>query len=389
MRRRYWLGCMVVVCLVAVLYFSLNPASPSSSEGVEEATRIEPIQRDHVMINGKLFFPIGFYHVSWAGSYEEKMQALEAIAAAGFNTMKPAIDLDDRAFLDRAQELGVYIIAEPNEDEGPLELIRAFDSHPAIIGWLIEDDFNARDYGVPPSIVAEKNEVIKNISPNKLTYISGTAASYDHDLASYMGLVDLMGLQMYAVPAEPLDKPDRYMNIAREKRADSNQLIIANLQAYASPGSRLPTIAEIRSMTYQALINGVSGVLYYTYFDDVWDMEDHPDLWAGMRDIAAELNALLPILLEGELFKVDSHTPLARVGYWVYQDKVYVAVANVSYTETAAVSIPLPDEAVAPATPLFERESNALYYKENYLVGSIPPAEAEVYVFETISDDSF
>jgi hypothetical protein len=351
--------------------------------GVTLSEAPHPVMLDEnlkLVVEGEPFFPIGFYHVSWAGTEAERLEALETMAAAGFNVMHPALTLDDAYFLDRAYELGVYLIVEPYDDAGPLEVIEAFKNHPAIIGWLIADDFNSPAQETSPEHRAETHNEVKAISPNKLTYISGSAAMGSEDISEYMGITDLMGIQTYSVPLEGLDKTNRYLGLVQSKNVSQEQAIIANIQTYAVPGERPPTIDEVRSMTYQALLNGVSGVLYYTYFDDTWNLQDHPDLWAGMQVMAAELYTLTPVLLNGELHKVETGAEGAVAGYWVYDDMAYIAVVNTTYEETLEVELHLPFAPGEALNGMFEWLPNTFTYEEGSLRGLIGPAETQVFM---------
>ena len=50
-------------------------------------------------------------------------------------------------------------------------------------------------------------------------------------------------------------------------------------------------------MTYQALVHGADGLVYYTYKDGKFDVLEHPELWAEMKKLVAEVKALSPVLL--------------------------------------------------------------------------------------------
>jgi hypothetical protein len=52
---------------------------------------------------------------------------------------------------------------------------------------------------------------------------------------------------------------------------------------------RPPTAAEIRAMTYLALVRGADGILYYTFDDGRWDLRRHPETWQAVRDVVAEV----------------------------------------------------------------------------------------------------
>ena len=51
-------------------------------------------------------------------------------------------------------------------------------------------------------------------------------------------------------------------------------------------------------MTYQALIEGANGLVWYVYDDFQFKVLDHPELWAMMQQLTVEIRTLTPILLE-------------------------------------------------------------------------------------------
>jgi len=60
----------------------------------------------------------------------------------------------------------------------------------------------------------------------------------------------------------------------------------------------IPTPAQERSMTYQAIIEGANGLIWYTYDDIQFKVLDHPELWAMLKQLTSEIKALTPTLLE-------------------------------------------------------------------------------------------
>jgi len=64
---------------------------------------------------------------------------------------------------------------------------------------------------------------------------------------------------------------------------------------------RTPTFAEVRSMAWQCIAEGATGLVFYSWSD----VKRNPDVpfdvqWAGLRRIAAEIDGLAPVLLSVE-----------------------------------------------------------------------------------------
>ncbi len=51
-------------------------------------------------------------------------------------------------------------------------------------------------------------------------------------------------------------------------------------------------------MSYQALIEGANGLIWYVYDDAKFKLMDHPELAAMMKQLTAEIRALTPFLLD-------------------------------------------------------------------------------------------
>lgn len=138
----------------------------------------------NVTIDGAPFFPIGIYHVSWIGNRQgaKAVPDLHLAADAGFNLFHATVDARDdmQDLLDAAAARGVYVIGEiPWPAHGPDDFVNAWKDHPAIVGWLVADDFNspyAPSYNYPPAEVAARTAHLHAIDPQYLSYATaGTA----------------------------------------------------------------------------------------------------------------------------------------------------------------------------------------------------------------------
>lgn len=327
------------------------------------------LRPDGVLLrNGQPFFPFGVYHVSWAGDAERRLADMREIAAAGFNVMHAAISGEDRVFLDEAQRLAIAILAEVDDPDGTTEVASKFKDHPAIFAWLAADD---ADNGKrrPEEVAAIHHELLA-VSPRRFTYIS---CGYPQRFGAFMDAASLVGIQTYPVANEPLSSTDYVLSAAFRAGSAAQRPIIANLQAFAWKDQRAPTPVEIRNMTYQALINGVRGILYYTYFDQTWDMRQHPLLWAEMKRLAAEIRILTPFVLNGKRSKLNTGGDDLIAGQWMNGDRAIIVVVNTTEA-TKTVSLDLPQPLVG-LQPLFPDRTARLQIRDDLLAGQIPPAE--------------
>lgn len=135
-------------------------------------------------------------------------------------------------------------------------------------------------------------------------------------------------------------------------------------------------------MTYQALVQGARGILYYAYFDKDWDMGAQGDLWNGIRVVATEIQTLRPMLLAGPMKKIDAKTEDIFAGTWSYQGRLYLIVVN-AYKEPKKVILPLPAEASGAGLPQFRIPAKRLTLEGTGLVGEMEGEQVHVYMFET------
>ncbi|MCU0514311.1 MAG: hypothetical protein MUE40_17300 [Anaerolineae bacterium] len=353
---------------LAALFWQRGSSAPAGTVIIErEASR--------VVLDGEKFFTVGMYHTSWAGTREQLYADLEIIAAGGFNVMHPALDLQDGPFLDRAEELGLRLIVEINEPEGPAAMIEAFRDRPVIMGWSVVDDFNSFTRPREPEEVAELNRVARAIAPDQLTYISGVT----RNMEQYLGLSDIMAIQTYSIPSDPLDTTYDLLTFALNTSAPVEETIFANLQTYAAPGQRPPTGEEVRNITYQALITGVDGLLYYAYFDSVWNLADYPELWLSIVQTVGEVRQLIPILLEGELMQIPSGYEGVYVGQWTYNEQRYVVIINTTQAVQDNLVLPLTARSLSP---LFPSRPAGFALQNGTLTGTLAPAGVDVYILQ-------
>jgi len=336
------------------------------------------------MIDNKPFFPFGFYHVSWESTAQERKSALRDIAAAGFNTIHAsATNLDDYGeFLDEAERLGVYVLTEQNSI-GLLNLINAFKRKPAVLGWSMADDVENGKWSVDD--LFKSYQQAKTADPNHITYISG----YSNKLKQFANCSDVIARQSYPIKLRsPEELPATYSHIsnAREAAASFKRSTYANLQTYnweSHPskkydGSQAPTFQEVRNMTYQALLAGTKGILYYTYHDPSWHLPDHPDLWEGVKSLVPELKSISPLLLDGEFQKIDTKMSNIVAGIWRRENQAVAVVVNSNYGKPREVALELPI-AVREARSMFQNRPAGMAVKEGKLFGSIDPLDVHVY----------
>jgi hypothetical protein len=382
---------------VAIAVLSLSPVALATTATVGPD--------GNLLVDGEPFFPIGIIHVSWIGDEqgEKAIPDLELVADAGFNLIQPTVDArpDMEDFFDVATARGVYVLAEiPYPPTGPAGFINLWKDHPAIIGWLIADDFNAPysgpSYNHPPAELQARHDEVKSLAPDHLTYASGGSFP-GFRIAEFLGTMDVMGFQSYPIGAQNF--PDEY---ALQENVDSfdwvsgeigasGQLFVANPQAYKWTGSRYPTPREGRNLMYAPLLRGVKGILWYA----MWEGASRhlptvaPALWADLKLQVAELKSLTPFLLHGTRTELATGNARVHAARWEHENQVVVVVLSTHRTDTVAVSLDLPGGVGGEAHALFPgRPESGLTVSGGDLAGDVGPEDVHAYVIDQVPPGS-
>ena len=308
-------------------------------------------------VDDEPFFPLGMYMVTWAFEKEQVLECVRNLAAAGFNAAHLGCkDFGDfREILDEAESLGIKVIVEGLRD---METVERFKDHPAILAWNPGDEPDGG--GVPASEVRRRIDVIKGIDPNRVTY---TTLCIPDQYSTYAPVTEVFSLDPYPVHKGNHNLPSvgECVDLARDAVLQSKPLWVVPQCFGGYSAWDVPSPAEERCMTYQALIHGANGLVYYTYNDGKFDVLEHPELWAEMKKLVAEVKALSPVLLGpangGVRFRAGEddmiHGLAARDGGSLYLITVNAEDEDAGQVELSVKGLP----AHGTAEVLFEERS--------------------------------
>jgi hypothetical protein len=321
-----------------------------------------------LLANGQAHFPMGFYHVSWAGNAAKRLADLKAISAMGFNTMNvtmldPVDDLSTfRRLLDEAASRNMRLFVEDFNDAA----ILALKSHPAVMGWMVADDCNNL---ITPAELGRRHRHVKSLDPAHLTYTS-MAITYANSHDGYFGNADAVGNQSYPVDGgDSLNVVYPMMQRLVKQSTATGTLPIANLQTFKWAGGEYPTAAELNSMTNQAVAAGVKGILYYAYLDKTNDLAQYKGLNTELKKLARELKALAPVLTMGERVNVPTASN-AAAHLWTYGGRRYLQVSSLHLTASQKVTVTLP-RAATSLVPLFAGRPSGMTVKGTAVTGTL------------------
>ncbi len=299
-----------------------------------------------VILNGKPFFPLGMY---MSGSNLNDRD-LAIFADSPFNCLMP-YGLPGEAQMDLVHKHGLKIIysikdfyagtkyapkfikTEADEEPAVRRFVTRFRNHPALLAWYLNDELS---WTMMPRLGAHQQWVEK-LDPNHPTWVVLYQAQ---DISRYVGSFDVVGTDPYPIPNRPVSMAAQWTRWTLEGVAGARAVWqvpqVFNWGVYKKTekeraGLRPPNLPEMRSMAWQCICEGATGLVFYSFFDLKRDKTTPFDVqWPRLKTVAAEITDMIPVLLSVE------PTPIVRVtsGQWLHWTtrmhggKLYIMAVN-------------------------------------------------------------
>ncbi len=269
-----------------------------------------------LIVNRRPFFPFGFY------CYSPVFRTLpEEEAVRGFNMMSPyqmiLPELIDqrKAYMDRCAQLGMKVhynllsvsggggvgseiegLTSTEKRERLLKEIITFRDHPALLAWYIADEPNGN--GLSPDSLKKVYRIIRENDPwhpvSVVFMVPFLSAK------NFSDALDIVMADPYPVPDMPITMVGNVAgSLSKEFRGKRPVWIVPQVFGGGELWSREPTIQEVRSMTYQSIINGARGIQYFVR----QGLNLYPKstaTWNECGRMAVEIAELTPWLLSDE-----------------------------------------------------------------------------------------
>jgi hypothetical protein len=292
-------------------------------------------------------FPIGLYT-----AYEPS--ELPRIRAAGFDHVFLHAEPDKLAALaTRAREEGMGVLLEPDAAMRGRQPVARWP----VAAWYLQDEPEV--WHVSPEQLAEKSRRVRAWDPRRAqVFVVGKGAA----AKDYGGIGDALMLDWYPVPHLPLESVGEQIDLVRKALPLGKPLWFV-VQAFdwrddppRVPGrkiGRFPDHAEIRFMSWQAILHRVDGLFYFRlHRPNGTTLWDYPELWQAVERVSLEMAAFKPVLVRGKEvpppFAAGDKNLEARA--WRRLGRGYVAILDRDGKAEAAV----PAELLAPRwRPLF------------------------------------
>jgi hypothetical protein len=294
------------------------------------------------VVDGKRFFPLGLY----LGPTEE--EHLKRISDGGFNTILTygyGREENPEAYLQRAQQHNLKVIynvagSTPDVLEVAGETIKKLKSNPALLAWYINDELGPE---WKPELQRRYDQAAQ-LGPDQMVF----QVLYQVEaLDKYFGLTDVLGTDPYWVGknADLTTTTDYTRKAIAATHGIEGVWTVPQIFDWSVYGAEnkphLPTLDEMRNQSYQSIINGATGLIFYSYFD-LW-FADHKRVedkaifekrWPDVAAMTLEIKVITPAILHGK--KVALALPAEKkveVGAWEHEGQLLILLANPYYQE--------------------------------------------------------
>ncbi|MCX6301779.1 MAG: hypothetical protein NTW82_06320 [Bacteroidia bacterium] len=269
-----------------------------------------------LIVNKRQFFPFGFY------CYSPVQPTLpEEEIVKGFNLISPYQKIspetfnERKAYMDRCAQLGMKVhynllsvsggggvsskidgISDEQKKELLINEVIAFRDHPALLAWYIADEPTGRD--ISPEVLEETYRTIREYDlwhPVTIVFMAPFLSS-----KLYSGALDIVMADPYPVPDMPVTFVGNITGQLSAEFAGSKPIWVVP-QAFGGGEwwSREPSLQELRSMTYQAIIKGARGIQYFIR-QGLNFFPKSTATWSECGRMAVEIAELTPWLLSDE-----------------------------------------------------------------------------------------
>jgi hypothetical protein len=352
-----------------------------------------------LVVNKKPFFPFGFY------CYSPVFRTLpEEEAVKGFNMMSPyqrvlPATLNERkAYMDRCSQLGIKVnynllsvsggggvgskiegISDTEKRELLLNEIRTFRDHPALLAWYIADEPNG--YGLSPDSLRQIYRLIKENDPWHPVSVVFMAPFLSSK--KYSDALDIVMADPYPIPDMPVTMVgDAGASLSSEFKGKKPVWMVPQVFGGGELWSREPTIQEIRSMTYQAVINGARGIQYFVR-QGLNLFPKSTAAWNECGRMAAEFAELNPWLLsDEETIPVTSGSRNIQVLSAIHDGQLMILAVNRTNTPQRA-DYSLSGSISGRVKVVFENRN--IYMTTGYFSDQLSAFGTQVYLINLIS----
>jgi len=348
------------------------------------------------IVNRRQFFPFGFYcysPVSPTLPEEEIVKGFNMISP--YQAILPETLKERQAYMDRCAELGMKVhynllslsggggvdsriagLSTSEKKQRLIEEIKTFMDHPALLAWYISDEPNG--YKIPPESLENIYLTVRETDPwhpVSMVFMSPFLSS-----KKYAKALDIVMADPYPVPNYPITLVGDVAGQLKTEFAGKRSVWMV-LQAFGGGEwwGREPTLQEMRSMTWQSIIKGATGIQYFVrqglnYFPK------SVATWSECGRMALEVAEITPWLLsDEETLPVETSSKNILVSSKVHNGQLLIMAVN-KINEPVAAGIRIKGISNNKARLIFENRS--LPVTGGVINDHLSPFGSQVYLID-------
>ena len=266
---------------------------------------------------------------------------LKMIKKAGFTCIQTYTkDSDNLALLAKqASKLGLQVVFRPDAIIGTPHETQA-QAWP-VLAWYLVDEPDVHHWS--RERVLQAHQAAKAAFPNHNTAL---VIGQGKTEIPYYDIPDIMMMDWYPVPHLPLTSFGdnvRYTQEGLAQTAMQDHPLWGVVQIFDWKNykqfrpdhdriGRFPTTEEIRFMSYDGILNGATGLFYFTFNHLGKPLpQSAPEYWARVTNVLRELAKFKKIIENGTLTEnpVTATLPL-KMKTWRYKNHLYSVLLNTS-----------------------------------------------------------
>ena len=239
----------------------------------------------------------------------------------------------------QAKKMGLKVVFYPNKIWGTPYQQKA--QQWPILAWYLVDEPDVAHWS--RERVQQVHQAAKKAFPHHSTAL---VIGQGKTAIPYYDIPDIMMMDWYPVPHLPLTSFGENVRYTREGLARTNRQDYPlwgvvqifdwkNYKQYRADNDRIgrfPTIHEIRFMAYDGILNGATGLFFFTFNHLKKPMpQSAPQYWVRVQSVVKELSKFKKIIENGTVVEnpVSVNHPL-KMQTWHYKANRYSVLLNAS-----------------------------------------------------------
>jgi Carbohydrate family 9 binding domain-like len=310
-------------------------------------------------VDGKKFFPYGWFSIN--------QKHWKRAAKSGCNVLIDynayyKTDAQLKKWLDDIQSVGLKAIIYPypkrsynnnepwgkplseTEADGIRGFVRKWKNHPALLGWYMGDEPELRP-ALPARMTAIYNTCRDEDPYHPCILLNDTMDG----IRKYIDGGDVFNPDPYPLflrggnAARPIGKVGKFIDTVLETGKKRKAAWITpqafNYGDYGAVNNRAPNFLELRNMQYQAIIAGVQGFTWYTWYAAL----QYPEITLSMEYLTKEAVMLKDIIMSPQnrvVLKTEDKFVKAVMYRKVNGHNYIFAVSNATEAKTVTIKLP-------------------------------------------------